>query len=315
MAKLTEGVANFPATANDIYGLIETLIIQNIRSVKSANRLEDAYTLYDRTEDTGMVVEEAVIEKAKSYVFDKNAFDKTPKDPTLHVKYFKDYEAKQYGVTVRRNDIRKVLSSKSMDDVEGIASKIIDTLTQGEGADEFKEMRNGLYKAAFKDYSTVVLGGNVPLNLKGVIYAAREMYNHLIGDNSDMTGTEFESSTAPENVRIAISEKLLDLIDVKELADTFNLSKEEMFGKIVKVTTTDLTENDNDYVIYVYDKNALIELTRLREYSQDISGKGLFTNHYLTVERMYAHCDLFKGCKLDCSKAANAALTELIGAK
>lgn len=311
--KLDKGQTDFPVTENDVLTLVETLIRQNIENVKSANRLEDAYTKYSDHEALGSVLEEAIIEKAKSYAYDKNAFDKTPKDPKLHVKYFDEYEALQYGVTIRRDDIRKVLSSKSIDDVEGMASKILDTLTQGDGADEYKNMRKGLYDAAFKDYSTVALGGNVPLNLKGVIYCAREMYNHLIGDNDDMTGVKFESATSPEDVRIAISEKLLDLIDVKELADTFNLSKEEMFGKIVKVTTTDLTDHSKDYTIFVYDKKALIEIERIYDYTQDISGKGRYINHYLTTERLYAHCDLYKGCKLDCSKAAKAELDTIVG--
>ena len=99
-----------------------------------------------------------------------------------------------------------------------------------------------------------------------------------------------------------------------ELANVFNLEKEALFGKLVVVDVDDLTDRANDYKAIVYDRKAFGKATRLYEYSQDVSGRGLFTNHYLTVDRAYFHNGLFKAARIDASAAATAARGELITA-
>ena len=53
------GSDTFPVNANDVYGLVETIASQNIRAVKSSNRIEDAF--YDYVVENGTVIEEAII--------------------------------------------------------------------------------------------------------------------------------------------------------------------------------------------------------------------------------------------------------------
>lgn len=305
-----EGSENFPQNINDVYGLIETIASQNIRAVKSSNRIVDGF--YDYEVDNGKVIEEAVIEMAKAQAFDKNAFAFTPADPTVYVRYFNNFEAAQFETTVRRNDIRKILANKGvgLDDVVG---SILDTLNQGEGFDDFKKMRNALITATVTDYNTTVLKGN-PATMKGVIYALRDAYNHLKATNGDLTAEKYDSATPEEDIRIAITPKLLNLIDVVELANVFNLEKEALFGKLVVVDVDDLADRANDYKVIVYDRKAFGKATRLYEYSQDVSGRGLFTNHYLTVDRAYFHNGLFKAARIDATAAATAARGELITA-
>ena len=54
------GSDTFPVNANDVYDLVETIAVQNIRAVKSSNRIEDAF--YDYVVENGAVIEEAIIE-------------------------------------------------------------------------------------------------------------------------------------------------------------------------------------------------------------------------------------------------------------
>lgn len=304
-----EGSDQFPVNINDVYGLIETIASQNIRAVKSANKIVDGFYEYDV--ENGKVIEEAIIEMAQAQAFDKDAFAFTPSDPALRVRYFNNYESAQFEQTVRRNDIRKILADKGIG-LETVIAQILDSLTQGEGYDDFQKMRTALFTADVTDYNTVI-GGN-PASMKGVIYALRDAYNHLKSNNSDLTAEDFVSSTPEEDIRIAITPKLLNLIDVVELANIFNLEKEELFGKIVVVDVDDQADSSNYYKAIVYDRKAFGRATRLYEYSQDISGRGLFTNHYLTVERAYFHNGLFKAAKIDCTAAATAAKAELITA-
>ena len=79
------GSDTFPVNANDVYGLVETIATQNIRAVKSSNRIEDAF--YDYVLENGTVIEEAIIAMAEKQAFVKTgAPDLSPKDPTLDVK-------------------------------------------------------------------------------------------------------------------------------------------------------------------------------------------------------------------------------------
>ena len=105
------GSDTFPVNANDVYGLVETLAVQNIKAVKSSNRIEDAF--YDYVVENGAVIEEAVVEMAEKQNFVKTGDPNlAPKDPTLYVKYFNNWESAQFQTTIRRSDIRKIIANK-----------------------------------------------------------------------------------------------------------------------------------------------------------------------------------------------------------
>lgn len=301
----------FPNNVNDVLQLIETIASQRITAVNSANRLVDATFDYDV--QNGRVVQEAVIEMAKSYAYDKNALDRAPKDPTVHVRYFDNYTERQFETTIRTDDIRKIIANKGQG-VEDIVAQILATLTAGESNEDFENTRALILNEYVPDY-TQILGGK-PKNLKGVIYAARNMYNHLRSNNSDLTegaGTEnaFISATPAEDIRVAMTESLLNLIDVVELANIFNLTKEELFGVMVVIPDSDLPV-EKKYKVVVYDRKAMGKALFAYDFTQEFVAKGRFRNEYLTVSRAYFYNELFKACQLDCSEAAKAALGGLI---
>ena len=150
--------------------------------------------------------------------------------------------------------------------------------------------------------------------MKGVIYCMREMYNALKATNKIGldSATGIAHATPVEDIRIAVSESLLNLMDVVELANVFNLTKEELFGKLVVVPFEANKEDYDKGRIVVYDRKALGRGTRLFEYSQDVIGKGLYTNHYLTTERCYFYNKLFKCITLDVNTALEAEKLNLL---
>ena len=284
------GSDTFPVNANDVYGLVETIAVQNIRAVKSSNRIEDAF--YDYVVDNGAVIEEAIIAMAEKQSFVKTgAPDLSPIDPTLDVKYFNNWEAKQFQTTIRRSDIRKIIADKGTG-FDEVVSSILASLSEGEGYDDYKAMRDILNDATNVGYdqsgANGIFWGYTPKNMKGVIYAMREMYNALKATNK--VGLDASDgilqATPVEDIRIAVSESLLNLMDVVELANVFNLSKEELFGTLVVIPYEMNAQDYNPARIVVYDRKALGRGTRLFEYSQDVIGKGLYTNHYLTCTVM-----------------------------
>ena len=301
------GSGKFPLLENEVYGLVETIASQNIRAAASSNRINDAFYEYDVTD--GSVIEEAVIAMAEKQDFvNTGAPDLKPVDPTLYVKYFNNWEKAQFETSTRITDIRTIIANKGVG-FEEVVSQIIGTLTEGEGYYDYKKERDIIANADVGvDVSAALFGGQVPANAKGIIYCAREMYNAIKATNQ-YGGVPYPHATPVEDVRIAISESVLNLIDVTELANVFNLSKEELFGKLVVLP---YDEDGDESKLLVYDRKALGRGTRLFEYSQDKIGKGLYTNHYLTTDRIYFYNQLFKAFKLDVSKAVAAAKASLL---
>ena len=301
------GSDKFPLKENDVYGLVETIASQNIRSAKSTNRIVDGFYDYDVTD--GSVIEEAVVEMAKKQDFIRQGNpDFSPKDAKLHVKYFNNWETSQFQTTTRKTDIKNIIANKGTG-FDELVSEIIGTLTEGEGHEDYTKMRNIITNTSVgKACKAALFGGLVPSSAKGIIYCAREMYNALKATNN-LGGVAYEYGVPVEDIRIAISESVLNLLDVTELANVFNLTKEELFGKLVVLPFDKAVAPTK---LMVYDRKALGRGTRLYEYSQDIIGKGLYTNHYLTTDRCYFYNDLFKAMTLDVSKAVTSAKSTLL---
>ena len=302
------GSDNFPVNYNDVMDAVETIASQRITNCLSANRLDGAFWFYDVT--NGTVIEEAVIEMAQDQAFNKSLPTFAPNDPELHIKYFNNWTAKQFKTTVRRNDIRKIIANKGVG-LDDVVTRILDTLTQGEGHYSYTCGRNLLLGAPVTDYKSIL--GGVPKDMKGVIYAARDMYLHLKTDNSDLTASTYVSATPEEDIMVAFTDKLLNLIDVVELANVFNLSKEALMGKLVVIPAADIPE-DQAYKVIVYDRKAMGHGRRLYEYSQDVIGETLYNNHFLTIEDCWFFNGLFKAASLDCLEAATDEKNKIIGA-
>lgn len=320
------GSDTFPVNANDVYDLVETIAVQNIRSLKSSNRIEDAF--YDYVVENGVVIEEAVTAMAEAQDFVKTgAPDLSPLDPKLFVKYFNNWEAKQFQTTVRRSDIRKIIADKGTG-FDELVSQILATLSEGEGYYDYTKMRLALELCAedSPEFDSYSYGGRWPINAKGILWAVREAYNMLKATNtiglvkpngmSDEDFAKLKQATPVEDIRIAISESILNLIDITELANAFNLEKEELFGKLVVLpfepSTDDIGLGEfTGTNIVVYDRKHLGRGTRLFEYSQDVIGKGLYTNHYLTTERCYFRNLLYKCIKINVAAAMSNALDEI----
>lgn len=302
-----KGSATFPIKENEALSLVETIASQRIASVKNTNTIEDAFFDYDV--ENGKVIEEAIIKMAEEQTFVATGQpDLSPKDPALFVKYFNKWEQKQFATTLRRDDIRAVIAGNKGATAEGVAGEIMATLTAGEGFYDYGQMRAIIENPDVGEIGNDYLGGT-PKNMKGVIYSVRKLFN-VVKSTNTAGGIPCVQGVPVEDIRIAVDEDVLNLMDVVELANVFNLSKEELFGKLVVLPYDE--SYDGKHTILVYDRKALGRATRLYDYSQDIVGKGRYTNHYLTTERAYFYNSLFKAIRLDVSTAVASAKGEII---
>ena len=307
-----KGSDNFPVKANDFLDAVETIAQQNIRAVESTNLIEDAF--YEYEVDDGKVIEEAIIEMAEAQAFVPTAEgsqpDLSPLDPKLHIKYFNEWNEQQFKTTLRKDEIRAIIARG--ESAEAVASRIMGTLTSGEGDYDYTQMRVVIEDATVGvDAVTDVLGNKKPKNMKGVMYAIRKMFNAIKATNQK-GGVPCKQGVPVEDIRIAISEDVLALIDMVELANLFNLSKEEILGKVVKLPY------DANYAgtrVLVYDRKALGRGTRLFEYDQDILGLARYSNHGLTTSRAYFYNSLFKALALDVTDAVTSAESEIMEAQ
>lgn len=304
------GSDTFPATANEFYTAVETIAVQNIRNVKNTNQIENGFYEYE-VDGNGNVIEEAIIEMAQRQNFvDTGSPDFSPSDPTLHVKYFNNFVKNTFKTTTRKEEIRTIVANKGTTPEE-VASGIMDSLTQGEGNYDYEQMRDILKNTQVGyDASAALFNNKVPANMKGVLYCLRDMYNAVKATNTIGTAlTSVKQSCPAGDVKIAISEDVLNMVDVVELANLFNLSKEDLFGQLVVVP------KDSAYTpsrVVVYDAKALGRATRYYTYDMDHIGAGLYDNHYLHTCRGYFYNPLFKCLYLNISTAITQALGTLL---
>lgn len=307
------GSTTFPATANAFLAAVETIAVQNVRAVESTNKIEDAFYEYEVKD--GKVVEEAIIAMAEAQSFtptpEGEQPDLSPLDPKLYIRYFNNFEEKQFKTTLRRDEIRAVVANGTSE--EELAAQILGTLTSGEGDYDYTQERGIIENAAVGiDASAALFKNGHPLNMKGVMYAIRKMFNAIKATNTIglAEGVSTKQGVPVADIRIAISEDVLALIDMVELASLFNLTKEEILGRVV---TLPFDEKYSGNRVLVYDRKALGRATKTFDYSQDILGLARYSNHGLTTSRAYFYNGLFKCLSLDITAAVTAAQGEIIG--
>ncbi len=309
-----DGSSQFPTTANDVYGLVEKLAVQNITALKGANPIANAFYEYD-VDGSGNVIEESVIEMAEAGTFDKNTPNFAPKDPSLKARYFNNWQEKQFKTTIRKNDIRKIIADGKGESVEGVTNKILSSLNEGEADYDTGKMISAFAnldgEVATYEGTFTYASGKTLKNASAIIYAIRECYNYLKASNTtedqngEVTG---KYAVDPSFIRVAISESVLNLIDVTTLANVLNLEKVELMGMLVKIPFNSVL---SEHFVYVYDVRALGRGTRVYEYSQDIVGSTLYSNHFLTTERCYFRNPLFKVLEINAFTAIANARSEL----
>lgn len=307
------GSNTFPTTANAFLAAVETIARQNIRAVVSTNKIEDAFYEYEVKD--GKVIEESVIAMAQRQAFVPTAVgvqpDLSPIDPALYIRYFNNFEENQWKVTKRPDEIRAVIA-RGMS-AEELSAEIVATLTAGEGDYDYGQMRAIIEDSTNVgvDASSALFSGGVPQNAKGIMFAIRRMFNAIKATNTIGLGAGISTKQGVpvEDIRIAISEDKLALIDMVELASLFNLSKEEIYGKVVMLPTD---SNYSGNRVLVYDRKALGRATRTFEYGQDDLQLARYTNFGLTTSRAYFYNPLFKCLSLDITTAATAEEGQLI---
>lgn len=295
----TGGVAPASYVPNKISAvgsMIGKIADQLIREV-SAN---DKLSVFDKMPVTnGDTIEQVIVKLADAQAYDSTgAGALSRKTPAFAVKYFNTWNRAKFETTVDIAQMRKVMETGK--GVAELSSKVVGVLGESDKFEKYTQMKNllawGRQDGAgkvLKLYDTVAYGTS-SIDYKGVLKSLKNVISGMQYVNTTFNTESLKRRTRPEDIVILMPYKLKNEIDVEELAGVFNLDKAEIKNHIIELDT-DVAEisSKDTYAIYVVDKNAILDYTRLYEMADQKNADGLFWNYFLHTERLYGISPLF----------------------
>lgn len=307
----TNGGDYTPSTITELGGMIGKIAYSVIRE----NTAEDHLAVFDKMPiNKGDTIEQAVVKMAESLSYDEDGDDALKREDSVKfaVKYFKSWTRKKFKKTVDVPEIRKVLTNEI--DVADVSAKIVSSMTEGDKQEKYENVRDlltwgrqsadggtgaVLVRAETVNFDTT----NSAIDYKGVLVALKNAVSGMKFVNTSFNSISLKRRTRPEDIYILMPYQLKNKLDVEELAGVFNLDKEEIKERIIE---TDTGVESTFFYIYVVDKHAILDFTRLYEMMDEKNADGLFWNYYLHTERLYALSPLFDACYIKVATQAPA---------
>lgn len=296
------GGASFePTSIEELGGMIGKIANSVIRENSTVNHL----SVFDKgLVDNGDTIEQAVVLLAQSQAYDSTGAHTLDRETSAKfaVKYFKDWTAKTYKKTVDLPELRKVLTKGVS--ASDVSAKVVSSTTEGDKQEQYEDIRDmmawGRQSADGGTGAMLVRAETVPydavnnsIDYKQVLVAMKDAISGMQFTNTSFNVGSVKRRTLPEDLFILMPYKLKNRIDVEELAGVFNLDKAEIKNRIVEIDTTN---ESGYYYIYIVDRWAVLDYTRLYEMLNQLNAEGHFWNYFLHTERLYGLSGLFDAC-------------------
>ena len=288
-----------PNSVENLGGMLCKIAEQVIREVSA----EDKLSVFDKMPvDNGDTIEQAVVKLASPRSYDAtgaNALSR--KTPDIAVKMFNTWNRLVYDTTVDISQIRKVLQTgKGASD---LSTKIVAALSEGDKYDKYSYMKNLLkWGRADQTGNVLVNKGAVALkssvmDYKGALVMMKNIISGMQYVNADFNSANIKRRTLKDDIYLLIPYKLKNRLDVDELAGVFNLEKDRIEAHIIELDINAETIDEHSYFpVYIVDKWAMLDYTRLYEMADQKNADGLFWNYFLHTERLYGISPLFDAC-------------------
>ena len=279
---------------NDVYQGIDKILRSDIYTAEGRNTLDG---FYKGEAVNGKIKEELFIEMASPYTFVRDNTDYVFKgnDAGIHFLYFNDWNYEQSNKELFDYKVREMLDNgRSIDE---IASALVVSLRNGDSNKIYKDLKGLLAEA--KEQITPYEVAEVS-TLDDLLLQIRNAISDF--EFSNDTYCAYEHRTLKDNIRIIISAKLVNSIDVVKLANTLNIERAEMDALFWKVDTT-------DNVIYIVDKNAMGYFTKnTRGYTKRLEElrKSIY---YYDNDKLFYYSPLFKATYIQYIPADDLTLT------
>ena len=283
------------------------------KSIIRENTAQDHLSVFDKGfVENGESIEEAVVEMAESQAYDEDGAHTLDRETSekFAVKYFKAWTAKVFQKTIDYSEIRKVLTKDKT--AADVATKIISSMSEGDIQEKYEAVRDllkwgravadGGTGAVLVNAETVAYDTtNSTIDYKATLVAMKNAISGMKFVNTSFNSISLKRRTRPEDIYIVMPYQLKNKLDVEELAGVFNLDKAEIKERIIE---TDAGNESGYYYIYILDRHAVLDFTRLYEMLNQLNAEGHFWNYFLHTERLYALSPLFDACYI---KVANTA--------
>lgn len=288
-----------PNSVSDLGGMLCKVAEQVIREVTA----EDKLSVFDKMPvDNGDTIEQAIVKLASPRAYDAtgaNALSR--KTPDIAVRMFNNWNRLVFDTTVDISQIRKVL--KTGKGASELSTKIVASLSEGDRYSKYSYLKNLLAWArqdgngkVFKDLGTVVAVDG-KLDFKSTLVKMKNIISGMQYVNADYNTANIARRTLRDDIFLLLPYGLKNRLDVEELAGVFNLEKDKINAHIIELDLPIETIGGNHYYpVYIVDKWAILDYTRLYEMADQKNADGLFWNYFLHTERMYAVSPLFDAC-------------------
>lgn len=268
---------------NDYYEGIDKIFRSDIVVAEGRNTLDG---FYKGEAVNGKIKEDLFIEMASPYSFTKDDTQYVFKgnDAGIHFVYYGDWNYEQSNKELFDFKVREMLNNGQS--VEDIATGVVASLRNGDNDKIFTDLKGLLAtaKAEMTPYEDAT-----PSTLEDLLLAIRNAISDFEFANN--TYCTYKHRTLKDNIRIIISAKLVNQIDVVKLANTLNIERAEMDALFWKVDTT-------DNVVYIVDKNAIGYFTKnTRGYTQRWEQLRK-TIYYYDNDKLFYYSPLFKATYL-----------------
>ena len=285
-----------PNSVSDLGSMLCKIAEQVIREVSA----DDKLSVFDKMPvDNGDTIEQAVVKLASPRSYDStgaNALSR--KTPDIAV--FNTWNRYVYDTTVDISQIRKVLNTGK--GASELSTKIVAALSEGDKFDKYTFVKNLLAWGrqdgdgkVFVQKANVEFKNSAP-DYKGALVMMKNIISGMQYVNSEFNTASLKRRTLKDDIYLLIPYKLKNMLDVEELAGVFNLDKDRLEAHIIEL---DIDESDfgGKYLpVYIVDKWAILDYTRLYEMADQKNADGLFWNYFLHTERLYGISPLFDGC-------------------
>lgn len=297
-------------TCADMIGKVAYSII---REVNAKNPLSRFDTVPVQNGDT---IEEAVVKLVQSQAYDPTGAGALVPDDSakMAVRYYNNWKRKKFKTTTDISELRKAMTSDRS--AEEVARQIVAVLSQSDIHDKYLDMKGALLYArtagsgSAGGSSTAYVHGT-DITISGGDYSPLISYIKDVADSFDFVGNQnntagLDTRNDKSNIRIIMPYWLKNKIDVETLTGYFNLSKGEIEEMLIKV---DIPPTDGVYPVWIIDKWALQNVTRLYMMLDEKNADAGKWNYYLHVERCIILCELFNAIYFDVTVTEQVPVT------
>lgn len=295
-------------SANGVYGLLQTLAVQDIVNAETGELLPDVFGVTEV--GNGQYLQTIRLKMAKDAVgYDKTKFFNavTLNKPEFLQEFHETWKKYQYNIGYNRKDLADQLASGKSE--EEIKAEAVSNLSKKHALDEVSLIEKCIYDVTNKiaithsNLSTFKTISASETDLKVVVQNIRSIINYLARFNSLGSKLNMESGMSRDDIVVCMSESCQNILDTYLKTGIYNL--QYLYDNYNVVTLPDA-----DFLklyptaprldrIYIMDKRHIVHAKRDEVVESQYDAPSQTFGVFYTLDEMYGTSGLFKAVYFD----------------